>query len=161
GTNTNLPPSNGIEYGDRATSAGVYGVLAGRVLDSYDHVPPPSYVKVIPADAHGPKGQPIEVETDGMGYFMVRDRQPPQHYQLVARPREGGPRLAGTTWATPPNPRVLIYMSQDLATPNTPPPPGPPAVSGQKNTPTQSNSEGNNSEPSREQSKPSTSSIPQ
>jgi thiol-disulfide isomerase/thioredoxin len=157
------PAAGGMQYGDRATSAGINGVLAGRVLDSYDHVPPPTFIRILQGDAHGPKGEPIEVATDSLGFFMIRDLQPGQHYQLIARTRDGGPRLAGTTWATPPNPRVLIYMSQDLATNNTPPPPGPPAIPGQRDSGQSPNSgsESGSANAGKEQSKPSTSSIPQ
>jgi thiol-disulfide isomerase/thioredoxin len=149
-----------VPYGDRATSAGVNGVLAGRVLDSYDHVPPPTYIRAIRADTRGQKGEPLEVATDAQGFFMIRDLQPGQHYQLIARTRDGQPRLAGTTWAVPPNPRVLIYISQDLATENTPPPPGPPAMPGQKNSgPGGQSSDTGSSDSGKEQNKPSTSSI--
>jgi thiol-disulfide isomerase/thioredoxin len=38
--------------------------------------------------------------------------------------------MAGTTWATAPNPRVLIRISEDFVTKNTPPIPPPPAWPG-------------------------------
>jgi len=168
GATSAAPEGGRIQYGDRSTSAGVNGVLAGRVLDSYDHVPPPTFIRVVRGDNRGPKGEPMEVATDAQGFFMIRDLQPGQHYQLIARTRDGGPRMAGTTWATPPNPRVLIYISSDLATPNTPPAPGPPAIPGPRSQggPSRDSSTPNagsdsSQDASREPSKPSASSIPQ
>jgi thiol-disulfide isomerase/thioredoxin len=109
------------------------GILAGRVIDSYEHRPPRTYIQVVSgSDGKGPKGAPIEVETDSQGFFTIPGLQPGQHYQLIARTRDNSPRLAGTTWATPPNPRLLIYISEDFASPNTPAAPAPPTFPGQK-----------------------------
>jgi thiol-disulfide isomerase/thioredoxin len=109
--------------------AGLGGLLAGRVLDSFDRPPPPTYIKVLLAqDTPDSKSAPLEVATDNQGYFTIQGLKAGQHYQLIARTRDGDPKLAGTTWATPPNPRILIFVSQDFATPNTPPPPAPPTV---------------------------------
>jgi thiol-disulfide isomerase/thioredoxin len=118
---------------ERVPRLGSGGLLAGRVLDSYDRPPPPTYIQVLPAqDARDTKNTPLEVATDNQGYFTIQGLQAGQHYQLIARTRDGEPKLAGTTWATPPNPRILIFVSQDFATPNTPSPPAPPAVPGRK-----------------------------
>jgi thiol-disulfide isomerase/thioredoxin len=118
---------------ERVSSLGLGGLLAGRVLDSYDRPPPPTYIQVLPAqDGRDSKSPSLEVATDNQGYFTIQGLQAGQHYQLIARTRDGEPKLAGTTWATPPNPRILIFVSQDFATPNTPSPPAPPAVPGRK-----------------------------
>jgi len=107
------------------------GILAGRVLDTYDHKPPATFIQVVSAsDAN--RGAPIEVAVDEQGYFTIHGLQPGQHYELVARTREGSNKLAGRIWATPPNPRLLIYMTGDFATPNTPAAPGAPALPGDK-----------------------------
>jgi thiol-disulfide isomerase/thioredoxin len=107
--------------------------LAGRVLDSFDRPPPATYIQVLPAqDSPDSKSAPLEVATDNQDYFTIHGLQAGQHYQLIARTRDSDPKLAGTTWATPPNPRILIYVSQDFATPNTPAPPAPPSVPGRK-----------------------------
>jgi thiol-disulfide isomerase/thioredoxin len=112
---------------------GVAGILAGRVLDSYERQPPPTYIRVVSADGQLTKEAPIEVATDSHGYFTIHNLRPGQPYQLIARTREGeAVKLAGSTLATPPNPRVLIRISADLATPNTPAAPAPPVVPGQK-----------------------------
>jgi thiol-disulfide isomerase/thioredoxin len=129
------PPPDGAEspLSERAPPPRVGGLLAGRVLDSYDRPPPPTYIRVVFAgDAQDAKNSPLEVATDSQGYFTIQGLQAGQHYQLIARTRDGDPKLAGTTWATPPNPRILIFMSQDFATANTPAAPPPPAAPGQK-----------------------------
>jgi thiol-disulfide isomerase/thioredoxin len=156
-------------YADRTQPATVSGVLAGRVLDSYDRNPPPAFIKVVQVGANGANAAsapaPVEVATDGQGFFAVRGLQPGQHYQLIARTRDGSPKLAGTVWATPPNPRILIYMSEDLYTQNTPPAPPPPQIPGQPSTQTPNNGApvqngAAPAESNRDPSKPS-SSIPQ
>ncbi|HEV3118804.1 MAG TPA: redoxin family protein [Gemmataceae bacterium] len=117
------------------TTARGGAILAGRVLDSYERRPPATFIQVVAAgDANG-KGAPIEIAADEQGFFTIHGLQTGQHYELIARTREGGPKLAGRVWATPPNPRLLIYMSDDFATQNTPAAPGP-TTPGQKPTPT-------------------------
>jgi thiol-disulfide isomerase/thioredoxin len=171
---TGNAPLGGPGYAERTQPSTVSGVLAGRVLDSYDRNPPPAFIKVVLASANNGSAQdPVEVATDGQGFFAIRGLQPGQHYQLIARTRDGSPRLAGTVWATPPNPRILIYMSEDLYTQNTPPAPPPPELPGQKPSPRpqptpafpkNSATEQNGAagaDGNRDPSKPSSSSIPQ
>jgi thiol-disulfide isomerase/thioredoxin len=112
------------------------GVLAGQVRDTFDRVPPPTSIQVVPAqEAGGAKGAPIEVAADAQGYFTILDLKAGQTYLLIARTREGQPRLVGQVLARAPNPRILIQMSSDLATPNIPPAPGAPTLPGQKTSP--------------------------
>ena len=115
------PSSSGADsaLSDSTPPAKTGGLLAGRVLDSYDRPPPPTYIRVLPAGSDT-KNAPLEVATDSQEYFTIQGLQAGQHYQLFARTRDGETKLAGTTWATPPNPRILIFVSQDFATPNTP-----------------------------------------
>lgn len=121
------PPSEGV-----TTTAGVGGILAGQVIDSYNRPPPPTYIQVV--SAQETKGAPIDVPTDKNGYFTILGLQPGQRYQLIARARarEGDQLLAGTTWVTTPDAKVLIRISEDLATPNTPPLPASPSWPGAK-----------------------------
>jgi thiol-disulfide isomerase/thioredoxin len=114
---------------------GVSGLLAGQVLTSYNQQPPgAAFIQVTePADAGRPAAAPIEVAADSQGYFTIQGLQPGRHYQLTARARSGDQVLAGTTWATPPDPKVLIRISEDFATAATPAIPGAPAWPPPKN----------------------------
>jgi thiol-disulfide isomerase/thioredoxin len=117
---------------DRSTvPVAATGLLAGQVLDSYNQHPAGVYIQVVEArDPNSPPTAPIEVAADGQGYFTVQGLQPGHHYQLIARGRNGDRTLAGTTWATPPDPKILIQVSEDFATPSTPAAPGAPAWAG-------------------------------
>jgi thiol-disulfide isomerase/thioredoxin len=124
------PPALGAVNGrvEAGPPPGWNGVLAGQVLDSYNHSPiAATYIQVSEVGDAGKSGAPIEVAADNHGYFMIQRLQPGRHYQLLARMKQGERILAGTAFATPPNPKVLIQISEDFATRNTPAPPGPPA----------------------------------
>jgi thiol-disulfide isomerase/thioredoxin len=106
------------------TSVG--GILAGQVLDSYNRRPPATFIQVV--SSQEPRGgAPIEVAADSMGYFTIQGLKPGQGYELIARAKDGDRILAGRVWVTPPDPKVLIRVSEDLATGTTPPVPPPPA----------------------------------
>jgi thiol-disulfide isomerase/thioredoxin len=104
------------------------GLLAGQVIDSFGRNPPPTFIQVsAPADGSEPASAPIEVEANPQGYFTIQGLQPGRHYLLTARAKNGDRMMAGTTWATAPNPKVLIRISEDNARATTPVLPGPPA----------------------------------
>lgn len=110
------------------TSAGS-GILAGQVLDGYQRKPPPAYIQVSQVrEGNQPAAAPLEVATDNQGYFTIQGLQPGRHYQLIARARDGEQLLAGTTYAMPPNPRVVIRISAEFAGSHTPQVPPPPAL---------------------------------
>ena len=109
------------------TPTGSSGILAGQVLDSFNRTPiAATYIQVSEAGEAGKSAAPIEVATDSHGYFMIQRLQPGHHYQLTARMKQGDRLLAGTAFATPPNPKILIQISEDFATKQTPDPPGAP-----------------------------------
>src|SRR5262249_53368854 len=103
------------------------GILAGQVIDSFSRPPGEAYILVsFPKEGAAKDKKPIEVQTNAQGYFTIAGLQPGKHYQLIARCRDGKRMLAGTTFATPPNPRVVIKISEDFVNKNTPPIPPPP-----------------------------------
>jgi thiol-disulfide isomerase/thioredoxin len=109
-----------------APPPGFGAILAGQVIDSFNRRPAgPVYIQVVePPAANSPAPAPIEVATDSQGYFTIQGGlQVGHHYQLIARTKNGERVMAGATWATPPDPKILIRVSEDLATPNTPPVP--------------------------------------
>jgi thiol-disulfide isomerase/thioredoxin len=123
-----LGAANANSRTDTVPPPGFNGVLAGQVLDSYNHPPAAAtYIQVSEAGDVGKSAAPIEVATDNRGYFMIQRLQPGHHYQLIARMKQGDRMSAGTVFATPPNPKVLIQMSEDFAHNGTPAPPGPPS----------------------------------
>lgn len=116
---------------DQPAASPFSGVLAGRVIDSYNRRPPPTYIQVVQAkgkDGKEPSGAPIEVATDSNGYFTIQGLQPGRSYQLIARAKDGDRKLAGMTWARPPDPRLLIRVSEDFVTPGTPDVPASPGT---------------------------------
>ncbi len=109
---------------------GANGLLAGQVLDRLNRHPSKVYIQVV--DLQDPKAQPsarLEVESQQDGYFVVQGLKLGHHYRLIARAKDGEKVLSGTTLATPPNPRLSIYLSEELVggdTPSIPDPPTPP-----------------------------------
>jgi thiol-disulfide isomerase/thioredoxin len=70
------------------------------------------------------------VATDQQGFFTIQGLKPGQHYKLVARAKDGDRKMAGISYATPPDPKVLIQISEDFVSPNTPDIPPEPAFPG-------------------------------
>jgi thiol-disulfide isomerase/thioredoxin len=106
---------------DRTIPAqGAGGILAGQVVDSYNRKPPPTLIQVVCLDDKQPAGAPIDVAADSMGYFTIQGLQTGKTYQLIARAKEGDRVLAGSTQARPPNPKLLIRVSEDLVGANSP-----------------------------------------
>src|SRR5262249_10432519 len=103
-----------------APPQGVNGIIAGQVIDSFNRKPPPTVIQVVSLDAKDPSAAPITVKLDPVnadanGYFTIQNLQAGPQYQLIARAEDGTHKLAGVTWATPPNPRVTIRISEDFA----------------------------------------------
>jgi thiol-disulfide isomerase/thioredoxin len=101
------------------------GILAGQVVDSSGRARPQTYVRVVQTREGNEKGAPIEQEvaTDAQGYFTIQNLEAGRNYQLIARAPDGDHLVAGVAWSRPPNPRVLISMSEDYASASTPPVP--------------------------------------
>jgi thiol-disulfide isomerase/thioredoxin len=128
------PPEPSPSAGSAAAPVpGVDGLLAGRVLDSYGSRPPVTSIRVIALDdPRDGNAAPIEYRTDAQGYFTIFSLQAGKHYKLVARAQDGGHLLAGISYVTPPDPKVLIRISEDFASSDTPPVPPEPAWPGSK-----------------------------
>ena len=127
-TDTPAPASRPLE-----PAGGTSGLLAGQIVESHSRQPPPVFIQVsMVRQGAEPAGAPIEVAADAHGYFTIQGLQPGRPYQLIARAQDGERKLAGTVWATPPNPRVVIRISEDFVTPQTPDVPAPPVYPGTK-----------------------------
>jgi thiol-disulfide isomerase/thioredoxin len=115
--------------GVKAAPAGVGGLLAGQVIDSFYRRPSTASIQVVAMKDGQQAGAPIEVACDTQGYFTIQGLQPGLHYQLTARVKDSGRVLSGQVLATPPDPRLLIRVSEDFTTSITPDLPAPPAYS--------------------------------
>jgi thiol-disulfide isomerase/thioredoxin len=117
-------------------SPGVSGLLAGLVQDVDNHQRAGVFIQVVDLKDGKGSAAPIEVEADKNGNFTIQGLQPGHHYQLIARVKDGNQLLSGSAVATPPNPRLLIVMSEDFTTTTTPPLPKPTPLPGPKPTTT-------------------------
>jgi thiol-disulfide isomerase/thioredoxin len=122
-TNTAPPPAGQPTPADRAAAdtppAGLGGILAGQIIDGFGTKPPPTYIQVVATQpAKEPGAAPIvekfEIVTDANGYYTIQNLQPGRRYQLIARAKDGGRKLAGMAWFIPPNPRAHIKISEDF-----------------------------------------------
>jgi thiol-disulfide isomerase/thioredoxin len=112
---------------------GANGLLAGQVLDRFNRHPSKVFIQVVDLqESNGPPAARLEVESQQDGYFVVQGLKPGHHYRLIARLKDGDKVLAGSTLAKPPNPRLSIYLSEELASADTPAVPDPPSVPGIK-----------------------------
>jgi thiol-disulfide isomerase/thioredoxin len=104
----------------RDTPVGVSGLLAGQVINASNRKPPPTTIQVVSVqDGKETGGAPVTVKLDPItadanGYFTIQNLQPGRQYQLIARSEDSGKKLAGVTWATPPNPRITIRMTEEF-----------------------------------------------
>ncbi len=89
------------------------GVLAGRVVDTFNRAPGSAIIQVQATDGGG--GSQPRVETSPQGHFLVRGLTPGRNYRVVAQLSQNGKTLAGEVVARPPDARLLIPMSEDYA----------------------------------------------
>jgi thiol-disulfide isomerase/thioredoxin len=106
------------------TPAAASGLLAGQIVDAYDHRPTaPATIRVV-ADSSA-SAAPLEIPADNQGCFRIPGLLPGINYQLTATVKDGSRLLSGTVSAVPPNPRVVIRVIDDLtAVGSTPAAPG-------------------------------------
>jgi thiol-disulfide isomerase/thioredoxin len=108
------------------------GVLAGQVLDPLSRRAGGVPIQIVDLDEpnkSAPKAR-LDYEATNEGFFLISGLTPGHHYQLIARLKEGNKLLSGTVFATPPNPRLSIYLSEDFTSPSTPDVPKPPSIPG-------------------------------
>jgi thiol-disulfide isomerase/thioredoxin len=125
------PSATPVSTSGGAVPAGVNGLLAGQVLDKFNRRPTGVYIQVIDIDDPKPSAR-LDVPASKEGYFTIKGLEPGHHYRLIARVKDDGKILSGTTLAVPPNPRLSIYVSEDYTTPDTPPIPAAPVIPGTK-----------------------------
>src|SRR5215510_3990346 len=94
-------------------------ILAGRVIDSYSRPPANTSIRWVSLDDKKDAENDISVTPEG--YFTIQGLKANGHYKLIARGRQGDRLVAGVSYTTAPNIRVLIQVKEDLANGNTPP----------------------------------------
>jgi len=129
------PPGSGLTK-TSAQAEAASGLLAGQVLDRLNRRPAGAAIQVVdlqevPGNATGAR---IEVSADSKGYFIIQGLKPGRSYQLIARQKDGTRLFSGTVVARPPDPRLTIFVAEDLAGSETPQPPEP-TVLPNKNVP--------------------------
>jgi len=123
------PPEPTPVSGRGPTDAELGGMLAGRVMDSYNNRPDNAYVRWVCLEDKEQE-TPVDVAVNPDGYFTIQGLRRGKHYKLIARAKNGDRVLAGITYTEAPNVRVLIKLSEDFATASTPPVPGAPTYPG-------------------------------
>ena len=89
------------------------GVLAGQVMDRNNRRPAGVIIQVVDLQKNTPDGK-FDITADSQGYFTINNLQPGRNYQLVARVKDGEKFYSGTILATPPNPRVSIFVKEEI-----------------------------------------------
>lgn len=122
------PPGSGTKTSRESDAAS--GLLAGQVLDRLNRRPAGAAIQVVdlqevPANSGGAR---VEVMADAKGYFIIQGLKPGCSYQLVARQKDGTRLYSGTVVARAPDPRLTIFIAEDLSGTETPQPPEPTAL---------------------------------
>jgi thiol-disulfide isomerase/thioredoxin len=128
-------------------------MVAGQILDNLTGKPPlEATIRVTGTSEE--TGKSIEVTADSQGYFTIENLKRGQQYKLWARAKQGDKLLAGITYTSAPNIRVLVKISEDYATPDTPDVPGAPKVPNSRKPAKEQNPKGSKQEQPTAQGKP-------
>lgn len=112
---SNAPPGPDSTLGTLTTSSAGSGLLAGQVLDRLNKRPAGASIQVLDLkDTSNSPAAKIEVTADDRGFFTIQGLKPGRHYQLIARTKEGTRVFSGAVVASPPNPRLTIFLSEDV-----------------------------------------------
>jgi thiol-disulfide isomerase/thioredoxin len=91
------------------------GVLAGSIIDGDARLRPNARIQIIDIDALPTSGiAPLTATSNSEGYFDISGLDPGRTYRLIARVQEGRRLLVGSARVVPPNPRVRIYLTDEL-----------------------------------------------
>ncbi len=130
---TPAPTANAAANPAVTNPANQGAILAGRVIDGFSRPPGNTSIRWVNLDEN--KDTENDVSVTPEGYFTIQGLKPGGHYKLVARGKQGERLLAGISYATAPNIRVLIQVRDDLPNGSTPPVQGPPVASPQSDVP--------------------------
>jgi thiol-disulfide isomerase/thioredoxin len=116
-----------LKGGTAGSSEDYGGLIAGTVIDKYNNRPKEAYVRWVCLDGAKKDEAPIDVAVSPEGYFTIRGLKNNGQYKLEARAKDGSRMIAGVTYTKSPNIHVLIRMTEEGATADTPPIPTTPA----------------------------------
>lgn len=106
------PPVAPVNFTSKERQKQAGGVLAGRVVDSYNQPRIGAHIELVPVESkNGDKPKPVIA--DAQGHFIIRGLEPGRKYKLVGKTRPGDPPLQGTVFATPPNVVLLLTLNED------------------------------------------------
>lgn len=128
------PQANAAPVQPNASGA----ILAGRVVDGYSKPPANTSIRLVSVDQKD--AQPTEVAVTPDGYFTIQNLKSGGNYKLLARGKNGDRMLAGITYTSAPNVRLLIQVKEEFANQNLPDVPPSPAYQGDKKQPEGKNS---------------------
>ena len=114
----NVAPAYGV-----SNPANQGAILAGRVIDNYSRPPANTSIRWVSLDDKKETENDVSVTPEG--YFTIQGLKPNGHYKLIARGKQGERLVAGVSYSTAPNIRVLIQVKEELANASTPTVPGP------------------------------------
>jgi thiol-disulfide isomerase/thioredoxin len=128
-----VPPDPSPVIPTSAETRELEGILAGQVVDAFNRHPNEAVIRWVCLD--DPKDKAAEndriaVAVSPEGYFTIQGLKRGKHYKLIATAKNGDRKLAGVTFTEAPNIRVLIKISEDFVTKDTPDLPGAPVVPG-------------------------------
>jgi thiol-disulfide isomerase/thioredoxin len=141
GNPTPAPAPTTTQTGAVTSTANQGALLAGRVIDGYSRPPGNTSIRWVSLDDNKETENDVSVTPEG--YFTIQGLKPGGHYKLVARGKQGDRLVAGISYTTAPNIRVLIQVKDEFANGTTPPVQGAPAASPQDN-PAKTSNLGNN-----------------
>ncbi len=121
-TGPNTTPDLGNGTASLTASNPASGLLAGQVLDRLNRRPAGAAIQVL--DLKETTSSPtakIEVAADDRGFFTIQGLKPGRPYQLIARSKDGTRMYSGAVVAQPPNPRLTIFLSEDVQPGEVPP----------------------------------------
>lgn len=140
GADGSFTPANAV-----ANPANQGAILAGRVIDNYSRPPANTSIRWVSLDDKKETENDVSVTPEG--YFTIQGLKANGHYKLVARGKQGDRLVAGVSYTTAPNIRVLIQVRDDLANGSTPPVPGPAGAATQDNPKSSKSNPGSGNEP--------------
>lgn len=130
--NTNPKPFLGSQTPDKTETTalpprtsgplpGANGVIAGKVIAEDTGRPVKADIEVKDLEETEGKAATLDVESDKDGFFTILGLKAGGRYQLIARAKDGDKLISQKAWVKPPKVTLLMQLSEQGTTPQTPP----------------------------------------